>query len=154
MDNVLFLRILSQYADSFTINYPNKDFMAKRIFSYPWTAEEEAQGIRTLLQSHQIDFFETPASRWGFSHAAIWLKNDNDLEKTRVLLQQHHHQYAEQARRQYQQETGYDPHASFLERAAFAVKYNFKRRLVLLLVGCGFFVIFLYFYLFFKLFHR
>ena len=128
--------------------------MAIRIFSYPWSAEEEADGIRSLLQSHHIDYFETPASRWGFTNAAIWLKNDTDLDEARSLLQQHHLAFAENARRQYQLETGYDPNASFLKKTAFTIKYSFRRKSVLVLVAFGFVLLFLYFYSFFALFRR
>ena len=126
--------------------------MAKRIFSYPWTAEEEADGIRNLLRSHHLEYFETPASRWGFSNAAIWLKNDEDVETARDLLQQHHLEFAEKARQQYQLETGYDPQAPLLKRAAFTVRYNFKRKSILVLVALGFALVIFYFYSFFALF--
>jgi hypothetical protein len=126
--------------------------MAKRIFSYPWSAEEEADSIRNLLLSHKIDFFETPASRWGFTHAAIWLKNDDELDKARAILQQHHLQYAEKARQQYQLETGYNPDAPFIKRAAFTIRYNFKRKSILFLVLFGFALLIIYFYSFFALF--
>jgi hypothetical protein len=126
--------------------------MTKRVFSYPWTAEEEADSIRSLLQSHNIEFFETPPSRWGFTHAAIWLKNDEDLDNARALLHQHSLQFAEQGRQQYQLETGYDPAASFLQRAVFTVKYNFRRKSLLLLVAFGFALLTVYFYSFFALF--
>jgi len=126
--------------------------MAKRIFSYPWYAEEEAEGIREILRAHHIEFFETPASRWGFTHAAIWLKNAEGLDKTRTLLQQHHLEFAQKARQQYQLETGYNPDASLFKRAAFTIKYNLKRKNILLLVIFGFALVILYFYSFFALF--
>jgi hypothetical protein len=126
--------------------------MAKRVFSYPWSAEEEAESIRNLLQSHHIDYFETPANRWGFTHAAIWLKHDEDLDNARALLQQHSVEFAEKARRQFQLETGYDPDASLLQRAIFAFKYNLKRKSLLLLVAFGFGLLIFYFYSFFALF--
>ena len=128
--------------------------MTKRIFSYPWSAEEEADGIRNLLQSHHIEFFETPASRWGFTHAAIWLKNDEDLDNALVLLQRYHLDYAENARQQFQRETGYKPNASFLHRVAFTLKYNVKRKSLLVLVAFGLALVLLYFYAFFALFQR
>ena len=126
--------------------------MTKRIFSYPDSAEQEAQGIRTLLEAHHIEFFETPASRWGFSNAAIWLKNDSDGDKVQTLLAQHHTEFAQQARQRYQMETGYDPNASWTVRARFTLKYLFQRKTVLVAVIVGFFLLYLYFNLFFSLF--
>ena len=126
--------------------------MTKRIFSYPDSAEQEAQGIRTLLEAHHIEFFETPASPWGFSNVAIWLKNDSDGDKVQTLLAQHHTEFAQQARQRYQMETGYDPNASWTVRARFTLKYLFQRKTVLVAVIVGFFLLYLYFNLFFSLF--
>lgn len=128
--------------------------MAKRIFSYPSSAEAEADSIRNLLARHQIDFFETPASRWGFSNAAIWLKNDGDADKAQELLRQHHQEFAEKARQQYQLETGYNPAAPWPHKIAFTVKHIFKRKSALLLIGIGFVIIYLYYSLFFSLFGK
>jgi hypothetical protein len=126
--------------------------MTKRIFSYPATAEQEADSIRHLLQTHDIEYFETPASRWGFSNAAIWLKNDEDKDEAERLLQQHHEEFAEQARQQYQMETGYNPSASLPEKTLFTLKYILRRKSALLLVVAGFLLLYLYFRLFFSLF--
>ena len=126
--------------------------MSKRIFSYPAYAEQEASSIRHLLETHHIEYFETPASRWGFSNAAIWVKNDVDADKAEELLQQHHQEFAEQARRQYQMETGYDPDASLPEKLLFTIKHILRRKTALILLLIGFFLLYLYFSLFFSLF--
>jgi hypothetical protein len=127
--------------------------MTKRIFSYPPTAEQEADSIRHLLQTHHIEYFETPASRWGFSNAAIWLNNDADAEKAEQLLQQHHEEFAKRARQQYQMDTGYDPCASLPAKTLFTLKYVLHRKSALLLLVAGFFLLYLYFSLFFSLFN-
>jgi len=127
--------------------------MTKRIFSYPATAEQEADSIRHLLLTHHIEYYETPASRWGFSNAAIWLKNDEDIDTAQRLLQQHHKEYAEQARQQYQMETGYDPNASLPAKILFTIKHIFKRKSALLVLAVGFFLLYLYLSLFFSLFN-
>jgi len=127
--------------------------MTKRIFSYPASAEQEADSIRHLLQTHHIEYFETPASRWGFSNAAIWIKNDDDADRVERLLQQHHEEFAEKARQQYQKETGYDPSASLPAKALFTLRHIFRRKSALLLLMAGFFLLYVYLYLFFSLFH-
>ncbi|WP_455210340.1 DUF6164 family protein [Kaarinaea lacus] len=127
--------------------------MTKRIFSYPATAEQEADSIRHLLQTHHVEYFETPASRWGFSNAAIWLKNDEDTDKVERLLQQHHEEFAAQARQQYQLETGYDPNAELHVKILFTLKHILKRKSALVLAVVGFFLLYLYLSLFFSLFN-
>jgi hypothetical protein len=127
--------------------------MTKRIISYPASAEQEAHSIRSLLEAHHIEYFETPASRWGFSNAAIWLKNNDDANKVEQLLQRHHIEFAEQARQEYQMETGYDPNAPLPVKTRFTLKQMVKRKSALLLLAMGVFLLYLYLALFFSLFH-
>lgn len=127
--------------------------MTKRIFSYPATAEQEADSIRQLLQTHKIEFFETPASRWGFTQAAIWIKHDTDADNARRLLEQHHREFADQARQEYQRETGYDPNASMVDKIAFTIKHLLKRKAAMLVLAIGLLLLYLYLSLFFSLFH-
>jgi hypothetical protein len=127
--------------------------MTKRIFSYPVSAEQEADSIRHLLAAHHIEFFETPASRWGFSNAAIWLQHDEDVAQTEHLLQQHHIEFAEQARQRFQLETGYDPNAPLAAKTVFSIKHLLKRKSALALLMVGIFLIYLYLAMFFSLFN-
>ena len=126
--------------------------MAKRLFSYPLQEEEEAQCMRKLLEQRGIEYYDTPGSRWGFSNAAIWIKNNDDFPAAKKLFDQHQVEFAEQARKQYQAETGYDPSAPFKTKILFTLSHLKKRKLGLLLVLVGFSLVILYFYLFFSLF--
>jgi hypothetical protein len=60
--------------------------MAKIVFRLNHVPETEATLVRDLLTEHDIEFYETNAGRWGFSVAAIWLKNDDDFERARALI--------------------------------------------------------------------
>jgi hypothetical protein len=128
--------------------------MTKRIFSYPITAEQEADSVRQLLKAHHIEFFETPASRWGFTQAAIWITHDADADKARHLLEQHHQEFAAQARQDYQKETGYDPNAPMVAKIGFTIKHIFKRKAALLVLAFGILLLYLYLSLFFSLFNK
>jgi hypothetical protein len=128
--------------------------MTKRIFSYPATAEQEADSVRQLLKAHHIEFYETPASRWGFTQAAIWIKHDTDADNVRRLLEQHHQKFAAQARQDYQRETGYDPNAPLAVKFAFTVKHLLKRKVALLVLAFGLFLLYLYLSLFLSLFNN
>ena len=94
--------------------------MSKRLFSFPMDAQEEANGIKIILDEHHIEFYESPGSRWGFSNAAVWIKNSQDFPKAQQLFQQYQQEYAQKARQDYQHATGYNPHAPLLERIKFA----------------------------------
>lgn len=61
--------------------------MAKIIFSLKYVEEEEANDIRSLLIENEIDFYETTAGRWQISLAAIWVRNDEDYNAARVLIE-------------------------------------------------------------------
>lgn len=47
---------------------------------------EEAEAVRQLLSSENIDFYETSAGRFGMSLAAIWLHEDDDFDRARALI--------------------------------------------------------------------
>lgn len=60
--------------------------MAKIIFRLNDVSDDEAHDVRELLASHAIDFYETSAGNWGVSMPAIWLKDDDQFEQARELL--------------------------------------------------------------------
>jgi hypothetical protein len=61
--------------------------MAKIIFSLKYVEEDEANDIRSLLIENDIDFYETTAGRWQISLAAIWVRQDEDYQKARALIE-------------------------------------------------------------------
>ncbi len=64
--------------------------------------EDEAQEVRELLEVHEIDYFETSAGNWGISLPAIWLKNVEQFEQARELLDGYQRDRSERLRREYQ----------------------------------------------------
>ena len=65
--------------------------MSVLLFKLRHVPEDEADEIRELLESNNIDFYETSAGNWGISTAAIWLKNKDDLEKAKSLIDIYQH---------------------------------------------------------------
>lgn len=102
--------------------------MAKRLFSYPFSAENEAEAIRNILAQNNIQFYETPGSRWGFSNPSIWITLNDDFPRAKELFTETQKHYAQQARKNYQQDTGYDPEAPFKDRTIFSLKYMLFNR--------------------------
>ena len=49
--------------------------------------EDEAEDVRELLNSNNFKFYETSAGNWGISTAAIWLKNNDQLDKAKALIE-------------------------------------------------------------------
>ena len=75
--------------------------MAVMLFKLRNVPEDEAQEIRELLESHAIDFYETPASRWGISMEAIWLSDDIQLARAQALIDDYQRQRQQRAREEY-----------------------------------------------------
>lgn len=63
--------------------------MSVLLFRLRNVPEDEADDIRGLLANNQIEFYETTAGSWGTSTAAIWLKNRDDLDQARDLIDQY-----------------------------------------------------------------
>jgi len=76
--------------------------MAKLLFSLRDVPEDEAEEVRELLESHQLDFYETSAGNWGVSMPALWLHNNDDYTQARQLLDDYQQQRALSQRSKYQ----------------------------------------------------
>lgn len=72
--------------------------MAKLVFRLNHVPETEAEAVRELLREHDFDFYETHAGKWGFSVAALWLKQDEDFEQARKLIDQFQAEYSQKMR--------------------------------------------------------
>lgn len=61
--------------------------MSALLFSLRNVPDDEAEDIRRLLASNAIEFYETPAGRWGISAPAIWLQDKNELQRAKSLIE-------------------------------------------------------------------
>ena len=60
--------------------------MAKLLFSLRHVPDDETADIRELLEENHIDFYETNAGNWGISMPAIWLRDEQQHEQARLLI--------------------------------------------------------------------
>ena len=63
--------------------------MPHLLFNLQHVSDEEAEEVRSLLNSHDIEFYETHAGRWRIGFAGIWLPNLEQKEKAHQLIDQH-----------------------------------------------------------------
>ena len=63
---------------------------------------DEAEEVRELLVSHQIEFYETHAGMFGVSLPAIWLYDPADLAKARPLFDAYQQQRTTTQKAHYQ----------------------------------------------------
>lgn len=64
--------------------------MSRLLFSLRGVPEDEAIEIRTLLNTSELDFYETSAGNWGVSMPALWIVNNEDYEEALNLLNEYH----------------------------------------------------------------
>jgi hypothetical protein len=60
--------------------------MSVMLFRLRGVPDDEAEDIREILQAENIDFYETPPSRWGVSMEAIWLQDEAELARAKALI--------------------------------------------------------------------
>ena len=63
--------------------------MAKLVFKLRGAPDDEADDIRELLTDHGIDFYETSAGNWGLSMPGIWLKDEQQFQEARRLIDEY-----------------------------------------------------------------
>ncbi len=61
--------------------------MSLILFRLRGVPHDEADEIRELLRSNEIDFYETSAGNWGISMPAIWLRDNSRLEQAKDLIE-------------------------------------------------------------------
>jgi len=61
--------------------------MAAYLYSLRHVEDDEAEALRNRLEENGIDYYETPASHWGLSAAALWLRNKEDTELAKQILE-------------------------------------------------------------------
>lgn len=63
--------------------------MAALIFRLRNVPEDEADGVRALLDEHAIDWYETTAGNWGIAMPGIWAGRDDQISKARHLIERY-----------------------------------------------------------------
>ena len=79
-------------------------FMSKLLFRLCDVPDDEAQEVRELLESHEIEFFETYPGNWGISMPGIWLQDDEQFGRARALLDDYQRERTQRVRSSYETE--------------------------------------------------
>lgn len=77
--------------------------MARIVFRLNHVPEPEADAVRALLSEHGFDVYETQEGRWGLSVAAIWLKNNEDFDAARAVIDEFQKTHAANMREEFDQ---------------------------------------------------
>jgi len=60
--------------------------MAFLLFKLKNVPEDEAEEVRSLLEASELDYYETSSGVLGLSYAAIWLKQESQIETAQALI--------------------------------------------------------------------
>jgi len=75
--------------------------MAVQLVKLRNVPEDELEEIHALMAAHDIDVYETSAGNWGISMPALWLRNDEQLDQARALLDEYAEERFQKARSEY-----------------------------------------------------
>lgn len=89
--------------------------MSVLLFKLRDVPEDEANDIRELLETNSLEYYETSAGNWGISTPAIWLKNRDDLEKAKTLIDTYQHERGITQREAYTQLKNSGEHRTILD---------------------------------------
>ena len=64
--------------------------------------DDELEEIRQLLASNNVEFYETPAGRWGISAPGIWLEDEKELRHAKSLIQVYQKERSTKQRLEYE----------------------------------------------------
>ncbi|MEJ2407172.1 MAG: DUF6164 family protein [Candidatus Thiodiazotropha sp.] len=76
--------------------------MARLLFKLNGVPDDEAEDIRRILEEGGIEYYETSAGRWGISLAAIWLRDEVQLEQASTLIERYQKERYQHARDEYE----------------------------------------------------
>lgn len=63
--------------------------MSHLVFKLNSVPDDEAEEVRQLLDTAEIPFYETDSGRWGLGFAALWMKEVEQLEHAKDLIQEY-----------------------------------------------------------------
>lgn len=73
------------------------------LFRLRGVGEEEAEEVRYVLTQLDIDFYETPADRWGVSMPGIWLPDNSRLQEARAAIDEYQKKRSIRVRQEHKQ---------------------------------------------------
>ena len=76
--------------------------MSVILFRLRGVPEDEAEEVRDLLENNNLDYYETSVGRWRLGMAAIWLEDEAQLERAKILIQEYQRERSFRIRAEYE----------------------------------------------------
>ena len=89
--------------------------MSRLLIKLRHAPDDEIQEIRSLLQEHRIDFYETQSGPWGISAPGIWLNDERQYDRAKVLMDDYEEKRFHEKRAEYQRLRRLGQHRTFLQ---------------------------------------
>ena len=106
--------------------------MAVQVFDLRDVPDDEEKDILQLLSTHCIDYYETPAGRWGISSPGFWIRDDTQWALVSNLIARYESERAIQARKFYEEQQALGVQPTLWDSVA---QYPLRVVAVLLVVG-------------------
>ena len=97
-----------------SIRQPHRN-MSRLLIKLRHAPDDEIEEIRSLLQAHRIEFYETQAGPWGISAPGIWLNDEQQYDRAKALMDDYQDQRFREKRAEYEQLRRIGQHRTFLQ---------------------------------------
>ena len=89
--------------------------MSRLLIKLRFAPDDEIQEIRSLLQEHGIDFYETQGGPWGISAPGIWLNDEDQYGRAKALLDDYQEDRYREKHAEYERLRRAGQHRTFLQ---------------------------------------
>ena len=89
--------------------------MSKLLIKLRHAPDDEIQEIRSLLEEHRIDFYETQSGPWGISAPGIWLNDEHQYDRAKALIDDYEENRFREKRAEYERLRRAGQHRTFLQ---------------------------------------
>jgi hypothetical protein len=120
---------------AFVHRAPEDAHMPTLLFSLRQVPDDEADEVRALMREHAIEFYETPASKWGLGAGALWTRDADAATRAKALIADYQNTRAERARNERATSVRDGTARTFLD-----VVREEPLRVFLVLLGVAFFI--------------
>lgn len=90
--------------------------MSALIFRLRNVPNEEAEAIRSLLDEHDIDWYETSAGNWGIAMPGLWAANPEQVEHAIQLIDKYQQELSAEQRELHELQRQQGQNTTLLER--------------------------------------
>ena len=109
--------------------------MSRLLIKLRHAPEDEILEIRSLLQEHRINFYETQAGPWGISAPGIWLNDEHQYDRAKALMDDYQEKRFREKRLEYEKLRRAGQHRTFqqnlLDRPLQVLLYSLIAGLIL-----------------------